>query len=347
MSVFKQRIVFEIAWGIKAFLNLDTGVTRGKVPDPDLLEVRERELSQARQQVNWLRKRLSESQPSGEDLGFDPAKIVWIFGTGRGGSSWLMRMMGDVPHTSTWNEPMVGKLFGEFYDGAHAGQRGFGGFVLGEPARDGWRKLIRDFVLGSIRYRRLGLDHDRYLVIKEPHGSVGAPLMLDAVPESRVILLVRDPRDVASSNLDATREGSWLYERQEMGQKEGDSPAIADPDAAVKRRAEQYLKDVGRALEAYEAHEGPKVLVRYEDLREDTLGTMRRIYTELGIPAEEKELGRVVEKHAWENIPADQKGEGKFYRKASPGGWREDLSPEQVEAVERITAPLLERFYGG
>jgi hypothetical protein len=52
-----------------------------------------------------------------------------------------------------------------------------------------------------------------------------------------------------------------------------------------------------------------------------------------------------VEKHSWESIPEEEKGEGKFYRKATPGGWREDLTPGQIEAVERITAPLLKELY--
>ncbi|MDQ3567029.1 MAG: sulfotransferase domain-containing protein, partial [Actinomycetota bacterium] len=65
----------------------------------------------------------------------------------------------------------------------------------------------------------------------------------------------------------------------------------------------------------------------------------------LGIPAEEKELARVVEKHSWENIPEEDKGEGKFYRKATPGGWREDLTAKQARIIEEITAPLLKEFY--
>jgi hypothetical protein len=60
---------------------------------------------------------------------------------------------------------------------------------------------------------------------------------------------------------------------------------------------------------------------------------------------DERELAKAVEKHAWENIPKEKKGEGKFYRKATPGGWQEDLTPEQAELVERITAPLLNEFY--
>jgi Sulfotransferase domain len=72
---------------------------------------------------------------------------------------------------------------------------------------------------------------------------------------------------------------------------------------------------------------------------------MKRMYSELGIEVDEGELERVVDKHSWENIPEDQKGEGKFYRKATPGSWREDLTPEQAEAIERVTAPLLEDLY--
>ena len=80
-------------------------------------------------------------------------------------------------------------------------------------------------------------------------------------------------------------------------------------------------------------------------LREDTFGTMRRIYSALEIPVEERRLSRVVEKHSWENIPERKKGSGMFLRKATPGAWVDDLIPQQAKTVERITAPLLEEFY--
>jgi hypothetical protein len=87
------------------------------------------------------------------------------------------------------------------------------------------------------------------------------------------------------------------------------------------------------------------VLVRYEELRADTLGTMKRIYSTLEVPADVGDLAKAVEKHSWGSIPEEEKGEGKFYRKAKPGGWREDLTPEQAETVEKITAPLLSELY--
>jgi len=146
-----------------------------------------------------------------------------------------------------------------------------------------------------------------------------------------------------ASSLDARSEGGWLYERGESS-RQGKRPR-KEPNTYVKTRANSYLQQIGYTKRAYESHKGYKVLVKYEELRADTLGTMKRIYSTLGIPVEEKELARVVEKHAWENIPQEAKGEGKAYRKAKPGGWREDLTPKQVEIIERITAPLLEEFY--
>jgi hypothetical protein len=106
-----------------------------------------------------------------------------------------------------------------------------------------------------------------------------------------------------------------------------------------------YRRGVESAWRAYDAHKGPKVLVRYEDLRADTMNEMRRIYAVLGIAVEDEDLRRAVEKHSWENVPEREKGRGKFYRRGTSGGWKEDLTPMQVEVVEKTTASLLERFY--
>src|ERR671912_1915188 len=174
--------------------------------------------------------------------------------------------------------------------------------------------------------------------------SVGAGLIMEALPESGMVLLIRDPRDVVASWLDATRKGGWQTRRRGEGGRRAESLAETNPNAFVRRHAEAYLQHVGSARQAYDAHEGRKVVVRYEDLRADTLGTMKRMYGELGVPVDGEQLARWVEKHSWENIPAEEKGQGKFYRKATPQGWREDLTPHQVRTVERITAPLLEEY---
>ncbi len=283
---------------------------------------------------------------SGEGLrGLDPGKMVWIFGSGRSGSTWLRSMMGELDGARVWEEPMVGRLFGEFYARAPKDNLRSADFAMGDPIRRGWISSIRNFVLDGARYSNPRLGPEQYLVIKEPNGSVGAPLLMEALPESRMILLVRDPRDVVASVLDAATEGGWLYESREGRTGAKRSETDRRPNSFVRERANVYRRGVESAWRAYDAHKGPKVLVRYEDLGADTLGEMRRIYSALGIPVEVEDLRRAVAKHSWENVPEREKGRGKFYRRGTSGGWREDLTPKQAEVVEKTTASLLERFY--
>ena len=267
--------------------------------------------------------------------GVNPENMIWIFCTARSGSTWLRSMLHELVEGGVWEEPKVGRLFGEFYSRAKQTQLGRVNYVLGDPTREAWTSALRNFVLHTAWASHPSITPERYLIVKEPGGAVGAPLLMDALPESRMVLLVRDPRDYTASWVDAHKEGGW------RSGNEG-------PENSTERTAkvaQRYLHHVGEAKRAYDAHAGRKVLIRYEDLRADALGTMKRLYAELEIVVEEGELIRAVEKHSWENIPEEQKGEGKFYRKASPGSWREDLTPEQAKMVEHITAPLLSELY--
>jgi hypothetical protein len=285
--------------------------------------------------------------------GCRPENIIWIFGTAKTGSSWLGSLMTGSQEHYGWREPNVGNLFGSHYYESMEGKyrtlknehwKRF--WILGEGYRETWIGSIRSFILEGARARFPEMTDESYLVIKEPHGSHGAPLLMEALPESRMVFLIRDPRDVAASALEARMRGSWLYERMHGLFGGEDTLGDVSPDEIVRERAEMYSRDIGKVKAAYEAHKGYKVLVRYEDLRADTLGTMNRIYGALRITVDEEELIRTVERYSFENIPEKKKGPGKSRRKATPGGWREDLTPEQVKTVEKTTAPFLREYYG-
>ena len=337
---------------MRAFLYLQAGVTRSETVPPWLgqasqngeLEAIRRELESKDRELSELRSRLTDGGPGTEAGGAKPENIIWIFGSPKTGSTWLSWMMEELEGHVVWREPYVGQLFGRLYH-QWVGEKHFESkhFILGGPQRESWLNSVRRFVLSEATARFPEVADGGYLVVKEPNGSIGAPLIMEALPESRMIFLIRDPRDVAASHVDSSRKGSYMYERRKGGKHSARFEKQADE--LVNDMATKYLQNVGNAREAYEAHRGPKVLVRYEDLRSDTMGTMKRIYSALGIEVGEGELAGVVKKHSWENIPEEEKGEGKFYRKASPGGWREDLTPEQVATVEKITAPLLEELY--
>jgi Sulfotransferase family len=315
VPVFRHPKVSGVARRIRATLGLEADVTRGAL----------------------VERAGNDGRSAG---GVTPENMIWIFGTGRTGSTWLAAMMEEPEGHDVWFEPRVGTIFDPQRFQRHGGKH----FILASQYKDVWLRSIRNFILDGANARFPELDGG-YLAVKEPGGSVGAGLIMEALPESGMVLLIRDPRDVVASWLDATRKGGWQTRRRGEGGRRAESLAETNPNAFVRRHADAYLQHVGSARRAYEAHAGRKVVVRYEDLRADTLGTIKRMYGELNVPVEESKLAKAVEKHAWENIPEKEKGQGKFYRKATPEAWREDLTRRQVKTVERITAPLLEEFY--
>jgi hypothetical protein len=310
--------------------------------DERLKKLRE-QLNERDRELAGLRTILARRNAGAEASGVRPESMVWIFGNPRSGSTWLSSMMGDLGDHTVWHEPLVGELFGHLYyvrasERHHNSKR----FILGRY-RQTWLSSIKNFILEEASARFPQVGETGYLVVKEPNGSIGAPLLMEALPESRMIFLVRDPRDVVASALDAHKEGSWVVERR--GKGSNDAQATENPERFAAEQANRYVQNIGNTKLAYDSHTGRKFFIRYEDLRADTLGTMRHLYAALQITVYEADLARVVEKHSWENIPEVEKGEGKFYRKASPGSWREDLTPKQARVVEEITAPLLKEFY--
>jgi hypothetical protein len=346
VPAIKTYRTLELPRRLRAFMRFEAGVGRGwPLDEANQIESLKRRLAQAEKrlsrreaQLDALRQRpATGAQPHSV---IDPADLIWIFGTARTGSTWLSAMIGTLDNNVEWREPYVGALFGSFYyEGPFSRLRVREQTIMNDHHRDTWLTSIRTFVLDGAAARFPRFAERGYLVVKEPNGSVGAPLLMEALPESRMILLVRDPRDVVASVLDAaTTPGSWGG---------GGRAYNGIPNDLVRQRSNLYLRAVGNSKQAYELHKGPKAFVKYENLRADTVSVLEQICSALEVQVSSKDIARAVKRHSWDNIPEEKKGQGKFYRKGIPGSWREDLSPEQIDIVEEITAPLLEEFYPG
>jgi hypothetical protein len=198
MPVFSQRVALAVR-NVKAFLNLEAGVVRGTVPESgsgtqgtgvapgpsgagqeQRIEQLRRELREKDGENARLRSRLAAGSfglPGGD---VRPENMIWMFGSGRTGSSWLSTMMGDLEGHARWNEPYVGELFGSaYYIRAGERMRGRKDYALGDDYREAWIHSIRNFVLEGANARFSGLGENGYLAIKEPNGSIGAPLLAE------------------------------------------------------------------------------------------------------------------------------------------------------------------------
>ena len=302
----------------------------------EILKQRNAALRKRDETISQLREELSQVRSGSES--FPAEGLIWIFGSARTGSTWLGKMLGSLPGAGLWSEPAIGAMVGEFYYERFPHRRGHR-FLLADKYRDVWLRGIRSLVLDGVSAR---VD-ETLAVIQEPHGAIGAPILSEALPESRMVLLVRDPRDALSSAFDAERTGGWLAERR--GDAELDRADRRDDFFDVK--AQVFLWDLESACLAYRSHPGPKSIVRYEDLRVDTPATMRRLIGDLDLEISDRDLTESVNEHAWEAAPGERKGEGKFLRRATPGAWREDLTEEQQQTIEAHCKPVLDAFYDG
>jgi hypothetical protein len=349
---------------VRAFFNLQAGVTRSGAPPPPWLQQvgQNGELEEARQlpskerELAELRARPADNgtgairqdglpglatEVAGAPKALRTEQLIWMFGHSRTGSTWLSWMMAELENQERWHEPYVGMLFGTFiYQKLKDNPVVLNSptFIMAEPYREVWLRSIGNFILEGAAARFPELKEDQYLVVKEPNGSIGAPLLTEATRGSRMIFLIRDPRDVIASRLEAFGKAGWAHQKRDYSTAE----KLNDH---TERLANDYLRVVSKVQEAYEAHPGKKVLVRYEDLRHDTPNVLKAMYDALEVEADEAQIEAAVMKHSWDQIPESEKGKDKFFRKAQPGGWREDLTPDQIKLVEDITGPLLAKYY--
>jgi hypothetical protein len=290
------------------------------------------------------------------DGGFE-SRLVWLLGSPRSGSTWLMRQLAGHPAVVPINEPLIGQHLAPFFSdepGIRAEDLDSGNFTPGRYLSDAGQYFFaaefRDVWaphLGALMRARFHAHaatrssdvplSETFVVLKEPHGSQAADLIVEALPESRLLFLLRDGRDVVDSELAAVAKGSWL----------GDVfPVVAGiaPDerlAFVEQSAHKWLWRTEVVEQAYAAHQGPKLLVRYEDMLADAAGQLRRVFHWLGLEIADADLESLVESQSFERLPAEHRGPDRIFRAAQPGLWRENLSADEQEVVERVMGPKL------
>jgi hypothetical protein len=278
-------------------------------------------------------------------------RLAWIFGSSRSGSTWLLRMLADLPHAVAVDDPHLGHHLGVWrpiplaWAAAEAEpelttldqvKRSKPGYFFADRFAAVWRPKLRELIEARFAAQAAGEGEREPLVfVKEP-GSQAAELLLSLFPRSRLIFLLRDGRDVVDSWIAAYQDGSWA-------QQEGAFPLAEEGrEAFVRWQASVWAYRTRLVHAAFRAHDPDRrVLVRYEDLLRYTPQELRRICRAVGIAPDDSELERIAERHDFNRLPRFQKGERSEARSATPGGWRQSLTPAERRAVHEVAGEAL------
>jgi hypothetical protein len=287
----------------------------------------------------------------------DERRLTWIFGSSRSGSTWLLKMLADFDSVVPVDDPHLGHHLGVWRPIPLAWAAAEGdppdlktllelkaeepGYFFAERHRESWWEPLRELITARFdaQAAECGVDPDRATVVVKEPGSHVAPMLVELFPSSRIIFLLRDGRDVVDSWLAAHRKGAWAIPG-------GAFPVSAEGRIPLIRWLAAVWAYRSRAVQqAFEATPEPnRVLIRYEELREQTSESLERICEAAGLdPAP---AGRIAARHRFERLPTAKTGPRRRERSARPGAWRKNLSPAEQEALhEEIGVALAEFGY--
>jgi len=308
------------------------------------------------------------------------SRIVWVWSTARSGSTWLLRMLSHPLHLidsssddddylgfvppRAWqgkvdlipvDTTFVSNHLMPFQRGADysedlvpltfalaLGLRNRANYFFSPKYADAWRPEVRRMML--VRFHRfLERTAERYptndprLLLKEVAGAHAAPLVMSMFPHSKMVFLLRDGRDVVDSQTAGNGPGGWLpvtgwtnaEERKEY----------------VRRRSRTWAGDVTRINRAFQEHPADRrMMVRYEDLLTEPAENLRALVDFIGLRKGERWVERSVEVNSFESVAPENKGPTKFFRSASPGAWRNNMTDEEAAIVHEVMGDKLREF---
>jgi len=271
--------------------------------------------------------------------------LVWIFADRRSGTTWLSQEL--LSHKTLWmDEPLIGLHLGRTVNTKDGMKKTLDiqakreNYFFCKNHKENWTYFLRKLILNRIYNQFKTLD--KKIIIKEPSGSSAADILTDCLPHSKIIVLLRDGRDIVDSKIDAESEGGW-----ELKDKPGIKKVISGERRMgyLQKQSKNWVGLMEILLNTHKKHSSDlRILKKYESLRYDTFNELKTIYQFIGVDIDEKTLTKIVDKFSFENVPEKQKGKGMFKRFASAGKWKENLRPEEIRIVNKIMHDTLKKL---
>ena len=187
--------------------------------------------------------------------------------------------------------------------------------------------------------------HDAYAINRS-----GRPLLGGAEAASAAVVVVRDPRDIAPSL------ASHLGESIDAAiRRMGDDRDVINlnPDWRRRRVPQRLLDWSGNVASWLDQRDLPVHLVRYEDLKRDAVAALHSTLAAVGLPVTRQDVARSASLCAFDRLQAQEREGGfdeapssgaLFFRRGEAGGWRHELTADQVRRIEAAHGPMMQRL---
>lgn len=175
----------------------------------------------------------------------------------------------------------------------------------------------------------------------------------------RVVYLVRDLRDTLFSMYACDEGFGWLDYFSNGQGMEGYLETFLKGETS---RFGSWQDNVTSFLDSPPAESGDMLVIRYEDMRKDTEGTLVQILNFLGFPVDLGIIRQAIENNTLERMRVKEDaakqnpdqikkgtllrnhGKKNFVGSAPLGGWRERLDPEQILLIDQYAGDVLQRL---
>jgi len=189
--------------------------------------------------------------------------------------------------------------------------------------------------------------HDAYR-----HNIEGKPIFPKDVTH-KVFYLVRNPLDVAASyanHLSTTIDNAII----QMNNPKGSLVPMADAGHHHTTQLYQLMYDWSGHVKSWlDQKELDVHVIRYEDMKKDSLQTFSKAMESLGCQFTQEQIKAAIDLTAFEKLKQqeEEKGfrerakvDGTFFRKGKVGGWKEELTIAQIQNIKEVHGEVMERL---
>ncbi|HEV2694393.1 MAG TPA: sulfotransferase [Verrucomicrobiae bacterium] len=270
--------------------------------------------------------------------------LLFIAGCPRSGTTWLQRLLAAHPLIKTGQESRLFEYVGSQWQhwrqdlaSKLVSNRGGNGLACYLRAEE-FLALQKQYVSSVLGLMLRDVGPGQIFLEKTPSNARYIPEIAELLPSAKIILMIRDPRDVTASLLAASRSwGSTWASRDVRGALDLWREHVCAAQAAgAKLPPGQFLE------------------LHYEDLFADTAGCLRRIAGFVQLAWPDADIAQAVaansagELRQGKGTPIPIRGElGRqpdtvvqepkdFIRKARPGSWQEDLTFRERLQLARL-----------